>query len=717
MKKIRNMLCFLLVLCLAAMMIPSAFADDEKEVSGQEAGSAGDEVAAVPAGEKAAPTQDTAGGGDEAAAALAGEKTAPTQDTVGGGDEAAAAPAGEKAAPAQDTAGGGDETAAAPAGEKTAPTQDAVSGGDEVAAAPAGEDTAPAQDTTGGGHEVAAASGGEDTAPAQDTASGGDEAAAAQADKENVPVTAPDPANKNNEIIVVTDDDATTVQLGANTDQVFIDAEPGNINFMDSAGTETNVPTKTHAEITIPEDINVTWLDADNVFNGSPKLTVTADGEIHAADSNNNLSQAYAVSSERAGDNSIEIRVKKDVTCDATSYEPISVAVQATNDSDSDKSAMNIVLEGDLKVTATSVADSTQTEPPVHPDNGGALYRETEAHAVEADGTMQVTVKGDVTVTAQGGTVSNDATGIIAKRGANVTFEKNLTSNGTGISVDANYNPSTIIVKGDVRTAGTAVAINVDGGTSAKDLPTVIIGSIKDDKGNVVDNPEAKIAVNGNNDPDLVKQAMALICYIVDTSGVGQSVSVTGTKTASGFDGDVACDGDQITMSTGSSSVLEGVSAGAYATVTQVNDYTYIITVKHGGNLVLTGRWTPAVSDDALLSDDASAGPGTSANSAMIRVKKGSEESGTAGEDYIYEVNMKKVSQATVRVANLRKHMADKGLKYVVIRTAFGSFRVSAEDILRELEDTDTLTFRINGRNLEIYLGTELIASFEVING
>ena len=515
---------------------------------------------------------------------------------------------------------------------------------------------------------------------------------------------AEDPANSSNEIIIVTDDDAKTVQLGGNEVQLFVDAQPNNINFMDSAGTENNVPTKTHAEVTIPEDIHLTWLDADNVFDGSPKLTVTADGEIHASDSNNNLSQAYAVSCERAGDNSIDITVKKDVTCEATSYEPISIAVQATNDSDSDKSLVNIVLEGNLTVKATSVADSTQTEAPVDPVNGGALYRETLARAVVADGDVQVTVKGDVSVTAQGGTVSNDAIGIIAKRGGNVTMEKNLTTSGGGINVDAYYDPSTIIVKGEIRVPDTAVAISLDKDTSAKDLPTVIIGAIKDEKGNAVADPESKISVGGNSDPDLVKQAMAQIYYIIDKSGVGESVSVTGTRTVTGFDGEVACAGDQITISTGSSSVLEGVSAGEYATVTQINEYTYVITVKHGGNLILTGRWTPAVSF------------GASPNPGMIKLKAGSEDSGTAGEKHVYEVNMKKTSQATLQVANLKKHMAEKGLKYIVIRTLFGSFRVPVEELVKELEETDALTFRINGKTLEIYLGKEMIASFDIVN-
>ena len=138
---------------------------------------------------------------------------------------------------------------------------------------------------------------------ASDTA---DEAVLMQA-SETTPDTAPaeTPANSNNEIIIVTDDDTKTVQLGGSEVQLFVDAEPGNINFMDSAGTENNIPTGTHAEVTVPEDIQLQWLDVDNVFDGSPKLTVTADGGIHASDSNNELSQAYAVSVERAGDNKI----------------------------------------------------------------------------------------------------------------------------------------------------------------------------------------------------------------------------------------------------------------------------------------------------------------------------------------------------------------------------------------------------------------------------
>jgi hypothetical protein len=252
------------------------------------------------------------------------------------------------------------------------------------------------------------------------------------------------------------------------------------------------------------------------------------------------------------------------------------------------------------------------------------------------------------------------------------------------------------------------VQINVDGGTSAKDLPTVIIGSIKDEKGNKVADPESKISVNGSSDPDLVKQAMAQIFYVIDKSGIGESVSVTGTKTVTGFDGEVACADDQITISTGSSSVLEGVSAGEYATVTQVNEYTYIITVKHGGNLILTGRWTPAVS--------AAAPAPAPANTGTIILKAGSEDSGTAGEEHVYEVNMKKVSRTTLQVANLKKHMAENGLKYIVIRTAFGCFRVPVEELVKELKESDALTFRINGRALEIYLGTEMIASFDIVN-
>ena len=174
--------------------------------------------------------------------------------------------------------------------------------------------------------------------------------------------------------------------------------------------------------------------------------------------------------------------------------------------------------------------------------------------------------------------------------------------------------------------------------------------------------------------------------------------------------------------------MLENVSAGAYATVTQVNEYTYVVTVKHGGNLVLTGIWTPAVDTDDPADKPAGALgiapaniPGSSpagapaANPGMIMLKQGSEETGTAGENRVYEINMKKAGKSSVRAATLRKLMDTENLRYVVVRTAFGSFRVPVEELLSACGDTDTLTFRMNGRSLEIYLGTVLIAAFEAI--
>lgn len=69
-----------------------------------------------------------------------------------------------------------------------------------------------------------------------------------------------------------------------------------------------------------------------------------------------------------------------------------------------------------------------------------------------------------------------------------------------------------------------------------------------------------------------------------------------------------------------------------------------------------------------------------------------------------------------IHVATLRSQITSRGLKYIVIRTPFGYFKMLAEDILSGLDVTDMLTFRLNGKTLEIRHGTELIATAELVN-
>ena len=207
---------------------------------------------------------------------------------------------------------------------------------------------------------------------------------------------------------------------------------------------------------------------------------------------------------------------------------------------------------------------------------------EVSAEGASATGIQVTNDKADVTVTAGSVTATagkeGKATAIDIYGGAKgaetqVTVNGDVVSSDVGVRMEANAGGGNVavIIEGELRSANEALDVTT---TEGADNTLIAVTAIKDENGEKVDNFDEKIKVNGSAEGEAVSNFAKGILYIVNKAGVGQNISVTGTKTLTPLASenqktyDVAQEMDEIIMTADGDGTLEDVSAGDYAEVT-----------------------------------------------------------------------------------------------------------------------------------------------------
>ena len=533
-------------------------------------------------------------------------------------------------------------------------------------------------------------------------------------------------------ITLVSDKESKSEDYGDAPVAIYLETNPGKSSYdfyeyygetnheMAPPDDESTIEADKSLKVNIPEDVKVGFTQIE--IGSGPELDLTFEGGIDINGNQEGYDYRDGLYFERylsdGTGSDASIAVKGDISVSSKSYDS-GPNIGVDNREDFDYSSQpKVLVTVDGNITSTAIGGSTSTA------LTGGLFNQAIAHGVEVEGNCLVTVKGNITTSAtdQGGT--QESIGIVASEGADVTVEKNLKSSDVGIKVnteDVNpANTSLIIVKGDIMTAGPAVFTNIGKRFNENQLPTYVLGTLKDQNGNILAKPEDKLTVN-SSDPELVNKVLSKIYYIADTSAVGYQVRIEGLKQIDGFEGRVAQAGDVLTMSVGSSSVLEGVEAGPYATVEQVNEYTYLITVNHGGGLKLRGIWTPAVTalgedkesddddDHVSTKTDATTNAQTPAGSG-ITVNR-SDEGGSR-----LVVDIGSTGKFDLSVSDLLTYVGTEGAKDIIIRTAAGSFTISIADLLALAGNNGLISFVLRNGCLEVYIGTQLVTTFAPVS-
>ena len=532
-------------------------------------------------------------------------------------------------------------------------------------------------------------------------------------------------------ITLVSDKESKSEDCNDSPVAFYIETEPGTTTYSiyDYSMPEGNNPPHNNdktisadksLDVNIPKDADVVYTQIE-IGNG-PELNITFQGDlVSEEESAGRYTYGDGLYFERFlednGSNA-SIEVKGDITARSKGYRagPSNGVHNVEDDDYTGQPTIQVTVDGNISASAESVNSGTLQD-------GGRYTDHAIAHGVDAEGNCLVTVKGDVTANAVNRTGRTEAIGVLASKGADVTVEKNIKSSATGVQVNTQYvnsaNPSLIIVKGDIMAAGSSVHTNIGDSYNDNQLPTYILGTLKDENGNPLANAGEKLTVS-SSDPEIVKKVIDKIYYIADTSGMNYKVRIEGLKQIDEFDGYVAQAGDVLTMSVGSSSVLEGVEAGPYAKVEKVNEYTYLITVNHGGGLKLKGIWTPAVtaegSDDSTHNNDNSQ-PAAN-NTYDVQAPQGSvitvDRSNAGGN--ILAIDMNSIGGYDLSVSDLLTYLTTEGVNDLVIKTPAGNFTIPIADLLTLAGNNSLIRFVLRNGCLDVYIGTQLVTTFTTVN-
>ncbi|ETP73058.1 hypothetical protein UYO_0941 [Lachnospiraceae bacterium JC7] len=465
-----------------------------------------------------------------------------------------------------------------------------------------------------------------------------------------------------------------TVNGNVNSDGIGINADDSSVTVHGSVSSENNDNENTvgvfstNSSVSIdnglnvhnndPEEANSSGIQVDSLPTYNSKITVK--GDIKVTSDNTKAASAEGIEVGYREDKYLQYEGKKSSSEDSITGNVIVSAegkdwAYATGLFVSSESNGNyaVVLNGDINVSAKSANESKN-------DDAGADGISVTAYN---GGTTSVTVNGDITAEAEASNKDySDASGISVhniddKSTVNITVKGDVSGSNDGASVSANDGEVNIIVDGTLSGIDSAIyvqeIINNPRHSNRRDYSmtgengdlNITVWQLKSDSDQLVYAQRREYRDsdgNGTNSrteqKDKEEEILKNINYIIRTDEVSNgTITLSGTTLISGYNTAHESQEVIIKVETASGYQLDAVKNGN-STLTKNADGTYTLVVPRGGGVELSAVLS-AIRHSSDSSDDSSSGSGSGANGLSGNTAGGNQSGSTMTSESGASVN------------------------------------------------------------------------------